>query len=157
MGLTSYDPGMNKIEHRSWFADSVRRYLPAEAAGTAASVATGLLLLGVGWASGAAALAAAWAESAGYYGVIGFRDLRTPGAPYRLRTATRLLVEFGPAELADSVFVRPALVYAGLRLLPSPAAGLLAGKVAADLLFYLPTITSRRLLLRQMNTNGRNQ
>ncbi|HEX2054136.1 MAG TPA: hypothetical protein VHJ78_10485 [Actinomycetota bacterium] len=146
------------IQDDGWVAESLRRYLPAEAAGVAASLAAGLLFVGAGAAAAVAALAAAWAENTGYYAVIATRDFGgQDGGPIRRagRTLVTMLVEFGPAELFDSLLVRPALLYAGLRLLPTPALGILAGKVAADLVFYLPTISSRRLLVRRITHNGR--
>ena len=47
-----------------------------------------------------------------------------------------LLAEFGPAELLDSLLIRPAALFLGVLLLPDPVWGLLAGKIVADLVFY---------------------
>ena len=59
-----------------------------------------------------------------------------------------LLLEFGPAELLDSLLIRPAALATGLALVTPPALGALAGKLVADLLFYLPTIASYELIRR---------
>lgn len=64
------------------------------------------------------------------------------------RTARDLVLEFGPAELADSLVVRPVALTAGLAWIGPPALGALVGKLTADFLFYLPTITSYELLRR---------
>jgi hypothetical protein len=47
-----------------------------------------------------------------------------------------LLAEFGPAELLDTLLIRPAALTLGVWLLPDPIWGLLAGKVVADVIFY---------------------
>lgn len=135
----------------------MRRYLPAEAAGTALSVIGGLAVAAATGSPGAAAVVAAWSENTGFYGCIAVRDYRRrAGGPLRrlLVTTRAIVVEFGPAEALDSLLLRPALMFAGLRLLPSPTAGILAGKIAADLLFYVPTILSRQLLLRRRLSTG---
>jgi hypothetical protein len=132
----------------------LRRYLPAEAAGTG----TALLCAGVAHAAGgdlaAVALAGAWGENLGYYGTVGARDLRralaarqgaAPGRARRVQGALGevlrgLLLEFGPAEALDSVLVRPLAMGAAARVIPQVGVAVLVGKVAADLLFYVPTV-----------------
>ena len=53
-----------------------------------------------------------------------------------VRTFMLLLAEFGPAELLDTLLIRPAALTLGVFLLPDPLWGLLAGKVFADIVFY---------------------
>jgi pilus assembly protein TadC len=60
-----------------------------------------------------------------------------------------LVLEFGPAEALDSLLLRPALMYAGILLAPNLALGVVAGKIAADICFYLPTILSYEWLRRR--------
>ena len=115
------------------------RYLPAEIVGTAAALAAALIATGEGVAS--AVVAATWAESLGFYGFVTGRELRrthgprwTPGA---LVLALRgVVAEFGVAEAADTIFVRPALMYAFVDPLGGVLPGVIAGKLAADLVFY---------------------
>jgi hypothetical protein len=52
------------------------------------------------------------------------------------RTAALLVAEFGAAELLDTFLVRPAALVLGVWLIPDPLLGMLAGKVAADIVFY---------------------
>jgi len=52
------------------------------------------------------------------------------------RTAVLLVAEFGAAELLDTFLVRPAALMLGVWLVPDPLWGMLAGKVAADIVFY---------------------
>lgn len=56
-----------------------------------------------------------------------------------------MLLEFGPAESMDSFLVRPAAMYFFPKLLGNIALGLLAGKLAADILYYIPTIMGYEL------------
>jgi hypothetical protein len=52
------------------------------------------------------------------------------------RTFMLLVAEFGPAELLDTLFIRPTALTLGVWLLPDAMWGLLAGKVFADVIFY---------------------
>ena len=55
------------------------------------------------------------------------------------RTWRGLFIEFGPSELFDAALVRPLAMGVGTRVL-GWGWGILAGKIAADLLFYIPVI-----------------
>jgi len=122
------------------------RYLPAEVAGTAAMIAAGLLVTFWTTAPLAIALAAVVGESLGFYLVLavtiyGEQAPQTIGAPHGRRWAVRrtlllLLAEFGPAELLDSLLIRPAALFLGVLILADPVWGMLAGKIVADLVFY---------------------
>ena len=124
-----------------------RRYLPSEAAGVLAATLCGLLAL---WATGEpvwATTAAVAGEGFAYYGVIFGRELRwrmQGGAALSvllvLVIVRDLLLEFGPAELADTLLVRPLMIYAGLTFVPVAWLGIALGKLAADFFFYVPTI-----------------
>jgi hypothetical protein len=56
-------------------------------------------------------------------------------------TARDLTVEFGPAEVFDSVLLRPLLMYAGPVVTGQFIAGTLLGKLLADVAFYAFAIT----------------
>lgn len=136
----------------------VRRYAPAEVVGTVAAVSAGSLAAPIGGPA-AVAIVASWAEAVGFYATMAARDLsrRLRGAPSgsqtRLHaaaaTTTALVAEFGAAEVIDTLLVRPALIAASLQLSPTPLVGILAGKVLADLAFYIPAIASWELLRRR--------
>jgi hypothetical protein len=75
------------------------------------------------------------------------RDLaRNPGE--LLVTTRDLILEFGPTEALDSFVLRPALMYTAGRLLADVSLGVIVGKLIADVVFYIPTITSYELLRR---------
>jgi hypothetical protein len=132
----------------------VRRYGPAEllaligafAGWLAADLATGNALV--------AAYGAAIGDNVAYYGLLATREVRArsraaPGS--RLGAGVRafgvLAIEFGPAEALDSLVVRPACVAIGVAAL-GPAAGVLAAKLLADLVFYVPVIAAYELRKR---------
>jgi hypothetical protein len=133
-----------------------RRYLPAELASYAVTLPAISAALALTDSSLVAAVAGTWVEFLVYYGTIAWCTLRderlVPLAT--LRTLGALLVEFGPAELLDSFVVRPSALYLALSLAPHPAIGSIAGKLAADAVFYLFTILSYELL-RRARAGGR--
>lgn len=99
-----------------------------------------------------AAYLAAIAENIGYYGVMCIRESLTDhkqaqqdAASYgfwgTLRTLGKLLAEFGPAELVDTFFIRPFCIGLATQYL-GVAAGVFVGKLASDVVFYIPVIIS---------------
>ncbi|WP_314505268.1 hypothetical protein [uncultured Microbacterium sp.] len=120
----------------------VVRYLPAEIVGTAAMVLAGLAVTVWTEAPALIALAALLGESIGFYTVLAitiYAEQSAVSDTWRRavgRTFLLLLAEFGPAELLDSLLIRPAALILGVWLLPDPVWGLLAGKVFADVVFY---------------------
>ena len=118
------------------------RYLPAEVVGTAAMVVAGLLATLWTDAAPLIAVAALLGEIIGFYAVLAV-TIYVEQAPIAVtrrravgRTAVLLVAEFGAAELLDTLLVRPAALMLGLWLIPDPLWGMLAGKVAADIVFY---------------------
>src|SRR4051794_30000032 len=116
-----------------------RRYVVPEIVGTVAAVGMAWLAYRTGSVA-VSAWAASIAETLGYYGTVLWRDRRlypSTGLIGSLRAQfPGLLVEFGPAEAIDTVLLRPALMYAAPLLVGHLTAGMLIGKLAADVLFY---------------------
>ncbi len=118
----------------------VCRYLPGEIAGTAA-----LVLAGIGitvWTDAPVAIALAGLIGAviGFYGVLAVticseHSIAVHGRS-RGRTFALLVAEFGPVEFVDTLLIRPAALMLGVWMAPDPIWGLLAGKLAADVVFY---------------------
>ncbi|TYZ14293.1 hypothetical protein FY528_00765 [Hymenobacter lutimineralis] len=143
---------------REW----LRRYLPAEVL----SVVATLVGAGLAWrlAPGQewwAALAATWAGNVAYFGWLLGQDMRLArrqlqarGRGYTLRSFGRnvraLVVEFGLAELLDSLLIRPALMVWLPRWLGHRAGGILLAKFLADVTFYLPAIISYELSKKRL-------
>jgi len=88
-------------------------------------------------------------SSVAFYAVLLVRDLRRhrPGRdPKSVRHTLRgLVLEFGPAELLDCIIVRPLAIYAGAIVLGNLTAGIILGKIAADIIFYAIAITGYEL------------
>ena len=138
------------VPARAKLSQWVRRYGLAEVVGiVGALVASAVVRRATGNAI-AAAYGAAWGETVGYTAVIVAQDLLAESRASRQKhrmlgwrdlgeLATGLLSEFGPAGLLDTLLVRPATMALGTRLV-GPHAGVIAGKLAADVLFYIPVI-----------------
>jgi hypothetical protein len=121
----------------------------SETGGAVAALAGALTALKLGGGIPLAAVAGTVAETGWFYLSLAARDLRyeareqrAAGRPFSGHAASdvlrNLLREFGAADAIDLVF-RPLCLAAGLSLL-APVAGVLAGKVTADLIFYGPVL-----------------
>jgi hypothetical protein len=133
---------------REWAA----RYLPAEALSLAATLgAAGLVYRATGRGA-PAALAATWAGNLAFFGCIIGRDVWR-ARPLSWRTAGRLaralVLEFGAAEVLDSFFIRPALLYYVPRWLGHFGWGVVLAKFTADVTFYIPAILGYELSRRR--------
>ena len=126
------------------------RYGPAECGGIVVAFAASFIVRRSTGNAIAAGYAAAWGETLGYIGVIAIRDLvsearearhrgRRPGARETGNVVVGLLEELGPAGVIDTLVTRPIAMAAGVRWL-GPALGIVAGKLAADVVFYSPVI-----------------
>ncbi|MDB5234138.1 MAG: hypothetical protein JWR44_1131 [Hymenobacter sp.] len=142
---------------REW----LRRYLPAELLSVVATLVAAGLVLRATHSGLRAALAATWAGNVAYFGYLLVQDVRLAyrlrrrrGQPYTQRTfghnLRALAVEFGPAEVLDSLLIRPALMYYLPRWLGHFAAGIVLAKLLADVSFYVPAILSYELSKKRL-------
>lgn len=136
----------------------LRRYGVAEIVGVGGAIAGSVAVHAATGSDLLAAYGGAIGENVGYYGVIVGRDVarehraaRAAGQTYRLggalRTAGDLIFEFGFAEVIDTGFVRPFFMALGMRLF-GRSAGVIAGKLVADVAFYVPVICAYELRRR---------
>lgn len=99
----------------------------------------------------AAALAGTWGGNIGYFGSILLRDVwltrkrfLAEGRKYGLKAFSKniraLVVEFGVAEILDTLLVRPALMYYLPQVMGNFSWGIILAKFTADITFYLPAI-----------------
>ena len=124
----------------------VRRYLPAELGGITGALLGAWAITALTSSAPMAALAATSADMAVYYAIIIIRDLRA-GTHRSARVLLRhIALEFGPAELLDSLLIRPTALYIGITMLPNLTVGIIAGQATANLGFYVLTIISYELL-----------
>jgi len=132
----------------------LKRYLPLEIAGWIGELgAAGLVYMWTG-SLAAAAAAATIGSSVGYYLPAYISAVRWAASleqhrPWPARTTVShllalrsLTIEFGPAELIDSLAMRPALIYAGPLLLDNVLRGWIVGGFLADVAFYVFAICS---------------
>jgi hypothetical protein len=107
------------------------------------------------------ALVATWVGNVGYFGTILFQDillaikqLHIVKKRYSLQTFYKniraLFVEFGIAEVFDSLFIRPALLYYFPILLGNRTLGVIIAKFLADITFYIPAIISYELSKKKL-------
>jgi len=142
--------GRTRRKLREW----IRRYLPCEIAGTVGELGGAAVAYLATGSLAAAAIAATIGASVGYYAAAyisavrwSYRDLDHRRWLSRVLVSNLLAlrsvaVEFGPAELIDSVAVRPVAFYVGPQIFDNTIAGWIFGKLVSDLAFYLCAISS---------------
>jgi len=139
---------------REWLA----RYGGAEVVGLGGALLGAYVVHAITGNGIAAAYGGTLGENLGFYGVIIGREVgadarrhrgdgRAYGARQWLETASHLVLEFGFAEVLDSLLIRPLAMAAGTHYL-GWSLGVPAGKVVADVVFYIPVITSYELRRR---------
>lgn len=137
---------------KSW----LQRYAPAEIIGTASAVIGPIIISTITTQSLIIALVGTWGENFGFYGTMIFKEVgqtrknyAKQGQIYHYKTFLKdlrnIFIEFGLAESLDSLLIRPATMYASLLIFDNVALGILVGKIAADFIFYIPTILSFEL------------
>ena len=126
-----------------------RRYLPLEIVATVTAMAGGIGTAAFTSNAIAIAYGGAMGENVGYYGLAFVREMRAhtitaaaSGAaaePVHVRAGRvikNLFWEFGVAELFDSFISRPFWMFTATSLIGSLEAGIVAGKIIADVFFY---------------------
>jgi hypothetical protein len=133
-----------------------KRFLLAEICGASLAVIASYLTIIFSQSAVFAAYAGAAGDTIGFYVPIIVQDslamrreLRAKNKRFGwgtiLRLVKNMLLEFGPAEVIDSLFLRPFFMYYFPILLHNYPIGILAGKLAGDVTFYIPVTISNRL------------
>jgi hypothetical protein len=132
----------------------VRRYLPCEIAGTVGELGGAAVTYLLTGSMAAAAITATIGASAGYYAAAYTSAVRWAYRDYHIQPMMKRLVlanlfalrsvaiEFGPAELVDSIAIRPLAYYLGPIAFGNVAAGWIFGKLLSDTAFYIIAIFS---------------
>jgi hypothetical protein len=130
------------------------RYLPCEIAGTVGELGGAVVAYLLTGSTAAAAVTATVGASVGYYAAAylnamrwAYREQCHHSRTVRVLVANLIAlrsvaIEFGPAELIDSVLVRPAAYYIGPQIFDNVAAGWIFGKLVSDVAFYIFAIFS---------------
>lgn len=99
-----------------------------------------------------AAYAGTIGENIGFYGAIIIGDVlksrkseKNWNKKHLVLVLRNVLIEFGGAEILDSLIVRPGMLYLFTSLISSYEFGALVGVVAADILFYSLAVLSSEL------------
>lgn len=128
--------GTRRSRARFW----LRRYLVAEVASVAGLLLCAWLAAAWSWPAPMLAVLATIVSGIGFYGVLALgvhgEQRRAGAARPRRRTLVLLIAEFGPAELLDSLLVRPTAIWHALALISTDGVAVIVGKVAADVVFY---------------------
>ncbi len=102
-----------------------------------------------------AAYVGAISENIGFYGAIIIGDFLKAGRGTVDRGGRQILsvlkniaLEFGGAEVLDSLVMRPAILYLFTTLISNYELGVLAGVVVSDVLFYCLAVISSELTLK---------
>jgi len=131
----------------------VTRYLPAEILSTIVTVLAGIVAYRLWHNNVTVAITATWAGNISYFGTIFLYDVvktnsslkeaeRSYTFIYLLKNIRAFMIEFGLAEVLDSFFIRPLLMYYLPLATGSLWTGLILAKFIADITFYVPTILS---------------
>ncbi|MBP9718238.1 hypothetical protein KBD59_03000 [Candidatus Gracilibacteria bacterium] len=141
-----------KSKIKNW----IKRYLPAEIFGTLGAIifptvvsffTKNILII---------ALAGTWGENMGFYGTMIFQEVNESRKKHRQlnknygivsfgKSIRNIFLEFGLAETADSLFVRPATMFFTVSSIDNLQLGVFTGKIIADVIFYIPTVISYEL------------
>lgn len=148
--------GWPRWRMRAWFW--VRRYGPAEFACLATMLIASVVAARLTDSPPLLAASAIIGATVGFYGVLVTTVMREqlallPAGSGRMRRVFArslglLAAEFGFAEVADTFFLRPALMIIGVVVIGDAVWGLLAGKLVADVLFYVISAVCFRMTER---------
>jgi hypothetical protein len=136
-----------KVKAAKW----IRRFLPAEVAGTLMAIASSYAALHLGCNRVTTAYITSITETISFYITILATDAllvsKQLQAEHQTLTLKGLLLifrnmvlDFGLAEVADSLLIRPLFLYIFPLWFGNYTLGIVAGKVASDLAFYVPVI-----------------
>jgi hypothetical protein len=135
----------------------LKRYLPAEILSVVATLLATWVVFSMTGNKVTTALAGTWGGNVAFFGYILFNDIFKTvrkckkivndrySWKHLLLNLRTLALEFGVAELIDSLLIRPALMYYFPIWLDDLTLGVLLAKVAADVTFYIPAIISYEL------------
>lgn len=150
MRVVAINPMKNKIK------DWIKRYLPAELFGTLGAIIFPTAISSFTENTLAIAFVGTWGENLGFYGAMIFQEVKEGRAKHKKlhknygfisfgKSIRNIFLEFGVAETADSLLIRPAIMYLTVSNIENLPLGILVGKIVADAVFYIPTVISYEL------------
>ncbi len=147
---------MIKRKIKEW----IKRYLPAEIAGTITAVSVAGITHMFYVNPVITAYSGSLGEAIGFYSTIFIQNIlivykkkKTENIKFSFlnfpKIITNIVLEFGPAGLLDGLFLRPFFMYLFPIYLKNFPLGILVGKIAGDFTFYILVILSYEL--KQLN------
>lgn len=138
-----------KQKIKNWFI----RYLPSEILGIVGAITFSYLASFFIESVLIIALVATWAGNLSFYGVMVFRDIKKSRGRHKKgrirygffsfgKNIRDIFLEFGVAEVVDSFFVRPAVLFYLISSINNLQLGVLVGEIIADVIFYTIVILS---------------
>ncbi|MBI5392760.1 hypothetical protein HZA96_02730 [Candidatus Woesearchaeota archaeon] len=153
-------------KRKSKLIEWTKRYGIAEIVSTAAAYVCSYLADAFFENDIAVAYGATVGATVGFYGTMFFKDIKKDyltakknSKAYGIKgvsnTSKNLFIEFSVAEIFDVILTRPAATAASIYLLEK-GAGIIVGKVIADIAFYIPAIISYELRKKHEMNNINN-
>lgn len=136
-----------------------KRYLPAEIVGTLTAIGAASIAHLFSDNHVFIAYIATLGEAVGFFSTIFIQHFltfskkrKTENKQFSLSNISKIishvLLEFGPAEILDSLVLRPFFMYLFPLLVKNFTLGILLGKIAGDITFYLLVILSYEMQKR---------
>ena len=140
---------MIKQKLKEW----LKRYLPAEIVGTLTAVGAASITHVFSDNHLFIAYVGSLGEAVGFYSTVFIQHLLVANKKRELenksfsvvglyKIITSIVLEFGPAGIIDGLIVRPFFMYLFPLLLKNFTLGILLGKIAGDITFYMLVILS---------------
>jgi hypothetical protein len=137
----------------------IKRYLPAEILSTVITLLSTTYDLTHNAIT--TAIVGTWTGNISYFGYILLSDItisikvcKSNHAKYGMlnlfHNVKVIVLEFGLAELFDSILIRPALMYYLPIWVGNLSLGVLLAKLVADVIFYIPAIIAYELRLKHL-------
>lgn len=141
-----------RLKHR------IKRYGPGELLWTAGAMIFGYMGFSMSWNQIIGSYAGARWENLWYYGYNIYQEYKEQKKLGKKwwwvikDTVKDIVTEYGFSELLDSFFIRPGAMYLASQFISNFAIALFVGKIAADIVFYIPTIfLYQKTLKRDIN------
>jgi hypothetical protein len=136
-----------------------KRYLPAEIIGTLTAIGAASIAHLFSDNHVFIAYIATLGEAVGFFSTIFIQQFLTFSKKRKIenkqfslsdisKIISHVLLEFGPAEILDSLVLRPFFMYLFPSLVKNFTLGILLGKIAGDITFYLLVILSYEMQKR---------
>jgi hypothetical protein len=146
------------------FKEWIKRYLPSEIIGTTTALTAASIAHLFYKNPVFIAYAGSLGEAIGFYSTVFIQNIiasckknkitnRHLSFSGLIKIISHILLEFGPAGIIDGVLLRPMFMYVFPIYLKNFPLGILAGKIAGDITFYILVILSYEIKNKKLNGN----